>query len=231
MKKETKMQLSNRTVEILRNFASINPNIVIHPGNVIKTLSAAKNLVSVAEIEETFPQTFGIYDLSEFLSVLGLVDNTQITFSDSHCVVSDGSGLSSVKYFYSDPEMLSTPKKDIVMPECEVKFLLSNDTLAKVKRAASALGHEEISITPSNGSIEISVVNGADKTSNSYAITVDGDYPEGQEFNFILNVNNLKLIGESYEVSVSSRTISNFKSIDSKLEYFVALEKTSTYGA
>lgn len=231
MKKETKMQLSNRTVEILRNFASINPNIVIHPGNVIKTLSAAKNLVSVAEIEETFPQTFGIYDLSEFLSVLGLVDNTQITFSDNHCVVSDGSGLSSVKYFYSDPEMLSTPKKDIVMPECEVKFLLSNDTLAKVKRAASALGHEEISITPSNGSIEISVVNGADKTSNSYAITVDGDYPEGQEFNFILNVNNLKLIGESYEVSVSSRTISNFKSIDSKLEYFVALEKTSTYGA
>lgn len=231
MKKENKMQLSSRTVDILRNFASINPNIVIHPGNVIKTLSPAKNLVSVAEIEETFPQTFGIYDLSEFLSVLSLVDNTQITFSDKHCVVSDGSGLSSVKYFYSDPEMLSTPKKDIIMPECVVRFVLSNDTLAKVKRAASALRLEEISITPSNGSIEISVVNGADKTSNSYAITVEGDYPEGQDFNFILNVNNLKLIGESYEVSVSSKTISNFKSLDSKIEYFVALEKTSTYGA
>jgi len=225
------MELSNRTVDILRNYASINENIVIESGNTIKTMSPARNLVSRAEIEETFPQGFGIYDLPEFLSVLGLVDRPQITFSDSHCTVSDGSGLSSVKYFYSDPDMLSAPKKDITMPECEVKFILNNDTLTKVKRAASALGHEDISIRPSGGAIEISVVDSKDKTGNTFAITVEGTYPEDVDFNYIMNVNNLKLIGEDYEVAISSKLISNLKSLNSSLEYFIALEKTSKYGA
>ena len=168
------MELSNRTVEILRNFSTINPNIVVNGGNVLKTMSIAKNIVSRAEIDESFPNTFGIYDLSEFLSVLSLVDRPSITFGDNFCTVSDGSGLSSVKYFYSDPEMLSAPKKDIVMPQCEVQFLLTNETLSKIKRASSALGYDNISIRPNGSSIEIAVVDTNDSTSNSYSILVEG---------------------------------------------------------
>ena len=224
------MELSSRTVEILRNFSTINPNIVVNGGNVLKTMSIAKNIVSRAEIEESFPSTFGIYDLSEFLSVLSLVDNPSITFGENFCTISDGSGLSSVRYFYSDPDMLSAPKKDIIMPECEVKFLLSNETLIKIKRASSALGCEEISIRPSGNSVEITVTDMGDNTSNSFSVLVEGTFPEGTDFNFIMGVNNLKLIGEDYEVSVSTKLISHFRSINSSTQYFIALEKTSTYG-
>ena len=153
------MELTSRTIDILRNFANINPNIVVAKGNILKTMSIKKNLVVTAVIEESFPTDFGIYDLSEFLSVLNLVDNPRIEFDEKNCSIRDGSGLSSVKYFYCDPEMLTAPKKDIQMPDAEVKFVLTNDTLSKIKRAASALGHEEINIRPSNGAIEI-VVNG-----------------------------------------------------------------------
>lgn len=222
------MELSSRTVDILRNFASINPNIVVSEGNTLKTMSIAKNLVAKAVIEENFPTTFGIYDLSEFLSVLNLVDNPSIEFGENNCSVRDGSGLSSVRYFYSDPEMLTAPKKDIVMPSTDVQFLLTNDTLSKIKRAAAALGHDEINIRPSNGAIEIAVVDSADSTSNSFSITVDGTYPEGADFNFVMGVGNLKLIGEDYEVSVSNKLISNLRSIQSETEYFIALEKSST---
>lgn len=222
------MELSSRTIDILRNFASINPNIVVSQGNTLKTMSIAKNLVAKAVIEESFPTTFGIYDLSEFLSVIGLVDNPTIDFGDNNVSVRDGSGLSSVRYFYSDPEMLTSPKKDIVMPSTDVQFLLTNETLGKIKRAASALGHDEINIRPSGGAIEIAVVDSTNATSNSFSITVDGTYPEGADFNYVLGVNNLKLIGEDYEVSVSNKLISNLKSIQSETEYFIALEKTST---
>tara|TARA_B100000497_G_C7679793_1_gene411199 strand:+ start:78 stop:755 length:678 start_codon:yes stop_codon:yes gene_type:complete len=225
------MELSNRTVEILRNFSTINPNIVVNGGNVLKTMSIAKNIVSRAEIEESFPNTFGIYDLSEFLSVLSLVDRPSITFGENFCTVSDGSGLSSVKYFYSDPEMLSAPKKDIVMPECEVKFLLTNETLSKIKRASSALGYDNISIRPNGNSIEVTVVDTNDSTSNSFSVLVEGSFPEGADFNFIMGVGNMKLLGEDYEVSVSTKLISHFKSITSETQYFIALEKSSTYGA
>ena len=200
-------------------------------GNVLKTMSIAKNIVSRAEIEETFPNTFGIYDLSEFLSVLSLVDRPSITFGDHFCTVSDGSGLSSIKYFYSDPEMLSSPKKDIVMPECEVKFLLTNETLSKIKRASSALGYETISIRPSGNAIEINVVDSNDKTSNSFSVTVEGSFPEGTDFNFIMGVPNMKLLGEDYEVAISTKLISHFRSTTSQTQYFIALEKSSTYGA
>lgn len=224
------MELSNRTVDILKNFSNINPNIVVEPGNVLKTVSAAKNLMARAQIEETFPSKFGIYDLSEFLSVINLVDNPQITFAEKNCVVADGSGLSSVKYFYSDPDMLTSPKKDITMPDCEVKFLLNNETLSKLKRAASALGYAEISVKPSNGAIELSVVDGKNATSNSFSITVEGSYPADTNFNFIVQVSNLKLVNEDYEVGMSSRLISNFQSLQSQTQYYIALEKTSTYG-
>ena len=225
------MELSSRTVEILRNFSTINPNIVVNGGNVLKTMSIAKNIVSRAEIEENFPNTFGIYDLSEFLSVLSLVDNPSITFGENFCTVSDGSGLSSVKYFYSDPEMLSAPKKDIVMPECEVKFLLTNETLSKIKRASSALGYDNISIRPNGNSIEIAVVDTEDSTSNSYSILVEGQFPIDEGFNFVMGVNNMKLMGEDYEVSISTKLISHFRSITSNTQYFIALEKSSSYGA
>ena len=225
------MELSSRTVEILRNFSTINPNIVVNGGNVLKTMSIAKNIVSRAEIDESFPNTFGIYDLSEFLSVLSLVDRPSITFGENFCTVSDGSGLSSVKYFYSDPEMLSAPKKDIIMPECEVKFLLTNETLSKIKRASSALGYENISIRPNGNSVEITVVDTNDSTSNSFSVLVEGSFPESADFNFIMGVGNMKLLGEDYEVSISTKLISHFKSITSETQYFIALEKSSTYGA
>ena len=225
------MQLSTRTIDILRNFSSINANLVVDSGNVIKTMSAARNLVSCAEIDETFPQSFGIYDLAEFLSVISLVNNPQITFSDSYCTVSDASGLSSIKYFYSDREMLSYPKKDIVMPDCEVKFLLNVGVLQQIKRAAAALGHKELSVTPSGGSVQISVIDPKDSTSNSFSVVVDGQYPQDLDFNLIFSVDNFKLLAEDYEVKVSSKMISNFKSLDSNIEYFIALEKASTYGA
>ena len=226
------MELSSRTVEILRNFSTINPNIVVNGGNVLKTMAIAKNIVSRAEVEENFPSTFGIYDLSEFLSVLSLVDNPRIEFDQEYCTVSDGSGLSSVKYFYSDPEMLSAPKKDIVMPECEVQFVLTNETLAKIKKASAALGYDTISIRPSgNGSIEIRVIDVDNPTSNSFSVLVEGNFPADTDFNFIMGVANMKLLGEDYNVSASNKLISHFRSLTSDTQYIIALEKSSTYGA
>lgn len=224
------MELSERTINVLKNYATINPNIVFNEGNTIKTMAVARNVVSSAAVEENFPRTFGIYDLNEFLNALSLVKNPSMTFSDDYLTVNDGSGLSAIKYFYSDPDMLTAPNKDITMPEAEVKFTLTQETLAQLKRASSALGHNEITISPSNGAIMLTVGDNSDSTSNEFSINVDGNYPEDTDFRFVINVNNLKVINETFEVSVSSKLISNFKSLHSDIQYFVALEKTSTYG-
>jgi len=225
------MELSDTTMQVLKNYATINPNIVITEGSTVKTISVARNVLSTAELAEPFPASFGIYDLSEFLNVLSLVDQPRLKFEKDYVTVGDSTGRSSVKYFFSDPEMLTSPGKDINMPDAEVKFSLDTDTLGKVKRAAAALGHDEISISPTTGAIRLSVIDSKDATSNAFSIDVEGTYPEGVDFNFIMNVSNLKVINEDFAVNISKKLISQFKSQQSAIEYYIALEKSSTYGA
>ena len=60
------MKLSEHTISVLKNFASINQNLVIKEGSELQTMSAMKNIVSKATVEENFPKEFAIYDLNEF---------------------------------------------------------------------------------------------------------------------------------------------------------------------
>lgn len=231
------MELSDRTLSVLKNFASINPNIVFRqktddvPGTDLKTISIAKNILARVRLDEEIPRDFGIYDLNEFLNVLSLVENPTVKFEEHNLVVSDSTGLRGNTYYYSDIDMLSSPSKDVIMPESEVKFVLDTDTLSRLKRASSVLGHDEISITPDGGNIKLTVVDKEDATSNSFFSYVEGEFEQGVDFNFILNVNNLKVVNEDYQVNISSKLISNFISLQSPIEYFIALEKTSKYGA
>ena len=143
--------------------------------------------------------------------------------------MSDGSGRSRIKYHYSDTEMLTSPSKDIIMPETEVKFTLDRETLLKIKRAASVLGHTEVSVSVKDNVMALSVIDNNDNTSNAFSIDVDGTF-ESTNFSFVFNISNLKMIDGDYDVGISSKLISHFVNKETGIEYWVALEKTSTYG-
>tara|TARA_B100001057_G_scaffold325871_1_gene326072 strand:- start:1336 stop:2007 length:672 start_codon:yes stop_codon:yes gene_type:complete len=223
------MELSNNTLNILRNYSSINQNILIKAGSTIKTISEARNVVATANIEQEFPKDFGIYDLNEFIGVIGLVDNPTCNFEDDFVIVSNGSGRSKVKYFYAAEETLTAPTKDVTMPEADVKFKLPNDTLNQLKKAASTLGHKELSIRAKDGVLSLSIQENQNATSNAYSIDMDGEFKQDAVFNFIIDISNLKLLPGDYDVEISSKLISQF-SMDN-MKYWIALEKTSTYGA
>ena len=164
------MQLSESTVDVLRNFSGINQNLLIKTGSTIKTISEAKNVVATADIAENFEKDFGIYDLNEFIGVMGLVNNPDLKFEDDFVIVQDESGRSKVKYFYAAEETVTTPTKDVTMPEPDVKFTLDNDTLNKLKKAASTLGHDELSISAKDGVLSLSIVENQNATSNAFSI-------------------------------------------------------------
>ena len=224
------MELSSFTMQVLKNFASINSNIVVNQGNVIMTVSEAKNILAAATVDEKFPQQFGIYDLPEFLSVIGLADSPRLTFKDTHVLIGDSSGRTNIKYFFSDPDNLTTPAKLINMPEANVSFTLDQGTLNNLKRAASALGHSEVAIHGTKSVITLTVLDKDNATSNVYSIDVPGT-ADTEGYNFIVSIANLRLIPADYLVEISSRLISQFtsKTLDKEIKYWVALEKSSTY--
>ena len=224
------VSISNDTLSVLRNFSSINPNVVLKPGQEVKTISEAKNILAVADIAEDFPTEMGIYDLNEFLSVVNLVNDPQLNFGDNHVDVVGGN--SKVKYFFSDSSILTTPQKDITMPDCEVTVSFTDDILSQIRKAASALGHSEMSISATDDGVNIKVFDSKDSSANIYNIQLanDAGYKEGQ-FEFVININNLKLLDGDYEVNISSKLISEWKNTTKPVRYYIALEKNSNYNS
>jgi len=224
------VSISNDTLSVLRNFSSINPNVVLKPGQEVKTISEAKNILAIADIAEDFPTEMGIYDLNEFLSVVNLVNDPQLNFGDNHVDVVGGN--SKVKYFFSDTSILTTPQKDITMPDCEVTVSFTDDILSQIRKAASALGHSEMSISATEDGVNIKVFDSKDSSANIYNIQLanDAGYKEGQ-FEFVININNLKLLDGDYEVNISSKLISEWKNTTKPVRYYIALEKNSNYNS
>ena len=108
------MNLSNDTKEVLKNFSSINQNLMVNSGNVIGTMSAMKNIVAKATIPDTFQNEFAIYDLNEFLSALSLFKKPSLNFSEKSVKLDEEGGGSSLNYFFSDPSIVTSPKLSLI---------------------------------------------------------------------------------------------------------------------
>ena len=221
------MKLTNETINVLKNFSTINQNLIIKEGSDISTMSAMKNIVAKATVEETFKKEFAIYDLNEFLSALSLFTNPSLDFKDDYVVMTeDGSNNTSLKYWYSDPSVVTTPTKDITMPSNEVKFDFSSDSLAEITKAASVIGAPDMVLE--NGKLR--VTDKKNTTANDYATELD--VPDSDvKYKFWFKVENLKLLPGSYSVEVSSKNISRFSNSNVDIEYYIALEPESSYAA
>ena len=224
------MKLSEHTISVLKNFASINQNLVIREGSELQTMSAMKNIVARSGVEENFPKEMAIYDLNEFLAALSLFSSPVLEFDEQYVTIKEESNpTNSLKYFYSDPSVVQSPSKTITMPSEDITFELSSGDLSKMKRASAVIGAPDMVLENTDEPFK-GILNAIDKkndTANNYSldISTNGD---GQ-FKFYFKVENLKLMDGSYDVSVSSRNISNFKSKNSDVEYWIALEPESTY--
>ena len=217
------MKLSESTVSVLKNYSTINQNLLIREGSVLNTMSAMKNIVAQSTVDEKFPQQIAIYDLNEFLASMSLFNSPDLKFKDDFVIMSEEGKKSSLKYWYSDPSVVTTVTKEINMPECEVKFTLSSDVLSNVQKAAAVIGAPDMVLE--NGSLR--VTDKKNDTANAYSIdVVDTD----DVYKFWFKVENLKLLSGDYDVSISSKRISHFKNTNVDIEYFIALEPESNYG-
>ena len=220
------MKLTSNTISILKNFSTINQNLMVKPGNTLSTMSAMKNIVAQAEVTERFPQEFAIYDLNEFLSALSLFEEPELNFQDQYVTITQEGSRKNLKYWFSDPEVVTTPSKAIVMPSTEVTFNLSSDTLSEIQKAAAVIGAPDMALT--NGSLM--VTDKKNDTANAYDTEL-GVNETDAEYKFWFKVENLKLMSGSYDVEVSSKSISHFTNSAVGVEYWIALEPESTYSA
>ena len=221
------MKLSDATISILKNFSNINQSLLFREGNVIKTISNAKNILAQATIEESFPRDFGIYDLNQFLNGLSLHKNAELDFENSsHVVIREGKSRS--KYFFADPNVIVTPPdKDIALPSQDVCFVLDTKELDKLLKASSVYQLPDLSVVGENGEVKLVVRDKKNDTSNEFSMIV-GEADSNFAFNF--KVENLRILPGSYEVVISQKLLSRFENMNMEVSYWIALEPDSSFG-
>jgi|TARA_B100000287_G_scaffold3757_1_gene3660 hypothetical protein len=220
------MKLSDKTVNLLKNFSNINQSILFKEGSKLRTMSVMKNILAEAEVVEEFPKDFGIYDLNQFLNGMGLHQNPDLDFTnDNHVVIKEGRMRS--KYFFADPSVIVTPPdKNLDLPSEDVSFELNTQQLDRLLKAAGIYQLPDLSVIGKAGVVKILVRDKKNDTSNDFAITVG---ETDKEFVFNFKVENIKIIPGTYDVVVSQKLLSRFKCKDYDLTYFIALEPDSSF--
>tara|TARA_A100001037_G_scaffold2405_1_gene2169 strand:- start:1755 stop:2420 length:666 start_codon:yes stop_codon:yes gene_type:complete len=220
------MKLSDKTVNLLKNFSNINQSILFKEGSKLRTISVMKNILAEAEVNESFPKDFGIYDLNQFLNGMGLHQNPDLDFTnDNHVVIKEGRMRS--KYFFADPSVIVTPPdKNLDLPSEDVSFELNTQQLDRLLKAAGIYQLPDLSVIGKAGVVKILVRDKKNDTSNDFAITVG---ETDKEFVFNFKVENIKIIPGTYDVVVSQKLLSRFKCKDYELTYFIALEPDSSF--
>ena len=224
------MKLSDSTLSLLKNFSTINQSILFKQGTKLRTISVMKNILAEATVSEEIPKDFGIYDLGQFLNGLSLHNSPELDFQeDNHVVIKEGRSRS--KYFFADPQVIVTPpEKEMTLPSEDVSFELSTDQLDKLLKAAAIYQLPDLAVVGGNGVVKIVVRDKKNDTSNDFAITV-GETSNYfcKNFSFNFKVENIKILPGNYEVVVSQKLLSRFKSKNQDLTYFIALEPDSTF--
>ena len=67
-----------------------------------------------------------------------MVKDVQVDFNSEKFVHLTG-GSTKIKYFFSDPSILTTPPETFNAPECDVDIKVSKDTLTNVLKAAAVM--------------------------------------------------------------------------------------------
>lgn len=218
------MKISSQTLQVLKNFASINPNLLVKPGSVLSTISTNKNIFAKATVTEQFPAPFAIYDMQQFLGVISIFDDPDFTFGENSVTVS--SEGRSVEYVYANQEMVVAPSEGvaekIAVKNPEITFDLTAQGLNEVIKATAILQLDKINVVSKDGVVSVVVADPKNPSSNKFSLKVNGTSTADLAMAFAAE--NLKLIAGDYKVNISSNGVSSFKNDKLNLEYFVAAD-------
>jgi len=219
------MKLSPRTIQILKNFSSINPSLRFDEGQVIKTISPNKTMMAKASLDNVIPQRFAIYDLSRFLGVLSLFEDPSFEFEEKGLTIrADGR---TVGYTYaSESTIISPPDREIVM-ESDVSFKLKQDQFVEVMKALGVMSLPDFVVAGQGDKIWLRATDTKNPSADKYDIEI-GDNTSGENgFEAIFKTENLKIIPADYDVTISAKGLAHFKSAD--VEYWISLDSNSSF--
>jgi hypothetical protein len=218
------MKLCNETIQILKNFAMINPNMVFREGKKLATVNVAKSIFATAQIEEEIPQKFGIYELNSLLQILSFSDDQDIDFGDKSMVIKNDSG--AFEYFYCSVNLPEPPTKEVEF-EPFFQFDLTSKDIQTISKIMALLAAPTLSIVSEKGTVTMRIGDKKNSTANNFNRVI-GKCKD--DFQCDLATENFKLMPNDYKVTIAKKPglAVEFRTTKGKqMVYILAVEPTS----
>ena len=220
---------SGSTLAILKNFATIRNSILIEPGQTITTLSPSKHILGEAKVDEVFDKQFAIFDLNQFLAVVGLFENPTFLWEEKYVRICGKDGT-EVKYIYADPDVIQIKNKKVTSALTPVVvFDWTEDQFDEVNNAARLLQLPHIGVrSAEEGGIEIIATDTENDSCNTFVSKIGSDSVDpnstADSFSFVFDRDNLKILPGNYKVTIHSQNVAKFENNDKPLTYWITLQ-------
>lgn len=226
------MNLSEQALKILKNFAGINPSILIRSGSLLSTQAIAGNILAEAQIEEEFPCEFALYDLQEFLNTLKLFSSPLLDFrnaEDNYLYICEEDNTDfRVQYTFANKDHIEYPKRKPQIGNIDVSFELDVATLDSITKAANVMQLPNMIILPGKkDAVNIVVSDVKNSSANKFSISVKANIPSDVKFKLVFKMDTFKMIPSDYNVSISGKDVAVFES--DVVDYYVALDVNSKF--
>lgn len=216
------MKLSDRTLNILKNFTTINNSLSVKKGNIITTVNQGKSLLVRAVVEENFSKDFAIYDLNRFLSTYSLFSSKpEIVLHDKFMEIKNENKV--IKYVYCDPQfILVPPDKKLDIDVGDYEFSITNGDLQQLMKTIAVMKFSNIEFRMNDGDFSVRAFDIKNSTGDDFSIQMQltDNYTN---FNAVFRTELLKLIPDTYEIKIISKGIAQFSSSD--MIYWIAVER------
>lgn len=198
--------LTETTLELLKNLASINPQTTFKAGTAQRVCNSERNFIADVELPHPLPRDCAIYELPRLLGVISTCKGESlptIEFGDSALVVEHEHGKVTIPYAH-DAVMVKPPTQQYHLAKPIASFDLPQALWDKIKRIAATLQTQTIHIvTTKSGTLELRLVNEKDKSSGSAKYNMPNtQIQSAQDGVWGIKFNALELLPGDYTVEI-----------------------------
>lgn len=221
------MKFDTRTIQILKNFSSIQPSLLFNKSEYVTTISLSQNVIARARLPIEIEKEFAVYDLNRFLGVMSLFDSPNIEIGNSQLHISSEDSLRKTDYTFADRSMVYQPPSNADINALndggnKIGFVLTPEILSTLLKALGVLQLPEIAIVGDGKHIRMKAIDDNNPTGDSYSLIVG--YTD-KIFKFVFRSENIKMLSDTYNVELNSKGFAYFKSND--IEYWIQSQSAS----
>lgn len=209
--------LSEQTINIVKNFASIQKGMLFKRGTNQSTTDIDRTIFAETVILEDIPREFAIFDCIQWLNVLDTMKAPILDLHDTHMIIREANSGTQIRYMYAAPSMISIENRKINMLGEPVQFEMTDDDLSKLRSMSRLFQTEEFTVKVKGDQLEFGTES---NSSNSYLSKKEISNPRQVQANLFFKMNHLKLIKGPYKVDLYEKA-SRFTHTELNLNYWV----------